>query len=256
MKPYRVDFLADSWLVIEIDGAAYHSSPEAVAKDEARDRFFDRHGYSVLRIPARLVFNSPRDAIQNVRAAIAAGRKPDGAVSPKQAVATPDWSLGNMAASVANSLIKLDEYVDIKLAVREATSRSRASFGSEKIVIDAALECAVRELQVEEFRLQSDDHRQLYENNRAHVRRILDDHGGGLRQEFTMHIPPILAPSPHPDSAIDAAIQRAHHLLLEERSMYFDEARRRMRTDPRLPKLVEAHLLKWNCSACWDAISA
>lgn len=73
--PYRVDFLADKWLVIEIDGAAYHSSHEAIAKDAERDRFLVNKGYSVLRIPAKLVFGDAIEAVRRVDATLAAGRK-------------------------------------------------------------------------------------------------------------------------------------------------------------------------------------
>jgi very-short-patch-repair endonuclease len=76
VNPYRLDFLADEWLAIEIDGAAYHSSPAAVAKDRERDRFLEGCGYKVLRIPAEVVFNEPQTAVARVRAAIAAGREP------------------------------------------------------------------------------------------------------------------------------------------------------------------------------------
>ncbi|WP_443018997.1 endonuclease domain-containing protein [Sphingobium sp. MI1205] len=45
---YRADFLVDDKLVVEIDGATYHSSPEAVARDRQRDEDMRREGYTVL----------------------------------------------------------------------------------------------------------------------------------------------------------------------------------------------------------------
>ncbi|MBP2442700.1 endonuclease domain-containing protein [Rhizobium leguminosarum] len=77
-KPYRVDFLVDRWLVVEIDGAAWHSDPEAVERDRIRDEFFVANGFSVVRIPAKLVFNTPSKAIDMVRAAVARGAPPKG----------------------------------------------------------------------------------------------------------------------------------------------------------------------------------
>ena len=74
VNPYRLDFLANTWLVVEIDGAAYHSSPEAVASDKKRDEFLRTQGYAVLRIPAKVVFATPEEAVFRVRTAIAAGR--------------------------------------------------------------------------------------------------------------------------------------------------------------------------------------
>lgn len=67
MTPYRVDFLANDRLVVEIDGAAYHSSPEEVARDAERDEALRSRGYSILRIPARVVFASPDEAVRMLR---------------------------------------------------------------------------------------------------------------------------------------------------------------------------------------------
>lgn len=66
---YRLDFLVDRRLVVEIDGAAYHSSPEAVVRDRARDAEMRDAGYYVLRIPAKIVFTTPYLAIAQVDAA-------------------------------------------------------------------------------------------------------------------------------------------------------------------------------------------
>lgn len=63
---YRADFLIDEKLVVEIDGAAYHSSPEAVAKDRQRDEDMRREGYFILRIPAQVVFQDPAEAVKRV----------------------------------------------------------------------------------------------------------------------------------------------------------------------------------------------
>ncbi|WP_082585397.1 DUF559 domain-containing protein [Rhodanobacter sp. Root179] len=71
LAPYRVDFLANDRLVVEVDGAAYHSSPEEVARDAERDETLRSRGYTVLRIPARLVFNSPGKAVDRLRTALA-----------------------------------------------------------------------------------------------------------------------------------------------------------------------------------------
>lgn len=63
---FRGDFLIDDKLVVEIDGAAWHGSPEAMARDAARDKIIQAEGYTVLRIPARVVFNSPAEAVRQV----------------------------------------------------------------------------------------------------------------------------------------------------------------------------------------------
>lgn len=63
---YRADFLIDDKLVVEIDGATYHSSPEAVLRDLKRDDDMRREGYSILRIPAREVFLDSAAAVKKV----------------------------------------------------------------------------------------------------------------------------------------------------------------------------------------------
>lgn len=66
---YRADFVANERLVIEIDGAAYHGSPEAQARDRQRDLDMHAMGYVVLRIPAKMVFRTPGQAIRMVEKA-------------------------------------------------------------------------------------------------------------------------------------------------------------------------------------------
>lgn len=66
---YRLDFLVDKRLVVEIDGAAWHSSPEAIERDKNRDAELRNVGFYILRIPAKLVFNDPNTAINKVREA-------------------------------------------------------------------------------------------------------------------------------------------------------------------------------------------
>jgi very-short-patch-repair endonuclease len=72
--PYRADFLVDEKLVVEIDGAAFHSSPEAVVHDRIRDEHLQKEGYTILRIPAKVVFNNPKEAVKRVELARAAMR--------------------------------------------------------------------------------------------------------------------------------------------------------------------------------------
>lgn len=72
---YRADFLIDEELVVEIDGATYHSSPEAIARDKRRDIDMRREGFSVLRIPAQIVFQNPVEAVRLVEDARTTLRK-------------------------------------------------------------------------------------------------------------------------------------------------------------------------------------
>ncbi|WP_404479326.1 endonuclease domain-containing protein [Novosphingobium sp. BL-52-GroH] len=70
VKPYRLDFLVNDMLVVEVDGAAYHSSAEALKRDSERDRYLQSLRYSILRVPAKVVFNEPQVAMNSIRTAI------------------------------------------------------------------------------------------------------------------------------------------------------------------------------------------
>lgn len=67
---YRVDFILNDWLIVEVDGAEWHSSPEAIERDRIRDAALLELDYSILRIPAKTVFQSPKTAIMRVKKAL------------------------------------------------------------------------------------------------------------------------------------------------------------------------------------------
>lgn len=66
---YRLDFLVDDGLIVEVDGAQWHSSPEAIERDAERDTRLSASGYEILRIPAKVTLYKPDDAIKLVRRA-------------------------------------------------------------------------------------------------------------------------------------------------------------------------------------------
>lgn len=57
---YRVDFLVGN-LVVEVDGP-YHKA--RVDRDQIRDKYLQRMGYTIMRIPAALVASAPDEVIQ------------------------------------------------------------------------------------------------------------------------------------------------------------------------------------------------
>lgn len=66
----RADFLINECLIIEIDGAAYHTSQEAVRRDTQRDKFIRAHGFHILRIPAKYPLFRASATVNKVRRAI------------------------------------------------------------------------------------------------------------------------------------------------------------------------------------------
>lgn len=69
---YRVDFVADGWLVIETDGFEWHyHRQEQVAADLRRTRYLMAHGFSVIRFLGTEVWNDLDECVDEVRAALA-----------------------------------------------------------------------------------------------------------------------------------------------------------------------------------------
>ena len=68
----RVDFVVEGRLVVEIDGHEFHSSKEQIEGDRARDAALLALGLPTLRIPARIVLESPGVAASMLRGAVRA----------------------------------------------------------------------------------------------------------------------------------------------------------------------------------------
>jgi very-short-patch-repair endonuclease len=257
---YRLDFFANRWLVIEIDGAAYHSSPDAVARDEARDAYLESYDYTVLRIPAKIVFSTPLQAVAKVRSALAAGRKvvsqPDG---KRQAAAQKKPTLLDAALKFVDDFSAHMERAEQSMTAEKAMAKPRAIFEAEKVAIKIALEHADRQIEVDEFCAQSPENRKNYEENLAFFGAILKDSGnadpkGEVRQAIRERILPIEAPSPHPNPEINEDIKSRHRSLLEDRTEYFEKIRRQLSRNEQVRTLVMANLEEAGCLSCRDAV--
>ncbi len=66
----RVDFLVEGFLVVEIDGAAYHSDRQAFRRDRRRDNAAVIAGYTVLRFTFEDVMLHPEQLLAVVRQAL------------------------------------------------------------------------------------------------------------------------------------------------------------------------------------------
>jgi very-short-patch-repair endonuclease len=64
---FIVDFYCSSdRLIIELDGDP-HGDYSNIQKDEARDKYFETHGYKVIRFENRFVFQNPELVIEKIR---------------------------------------------------------------------------------------------------------------------------------------------------------------------------------------------
>ncbi|TBD04750.1 DUF559 domain-containing protein [Rhizobium leguminosarum] len=253
-KPYRLDFLANEWLVIEIDGAAYHSSPEAVERDGIRDKFFTDKGFAVVRIPAKVVFKTPKAAVEMVRVAVTKG-KPPGAVMVRPTAVSVVQTLLNAAKSVDKFVTDLDANVTKATAVDHALRSARNSFATEKIVVDAAMKTAQLSVDLEARFAADPNLRRRFDEVLARI------NAAGVRNNIPrperadpIVIAPITQPSPHQDRNVNEAILLGYLALTGERSRMFDEARRQIANDPRLAPHVQSHLEGRGCQPTWEEI--
>jgi len=70
--PYRVDFLVDSRLIVEIDGYLYHrASRQQVINDYKRDRYLTAQGYAVMRFSGYEVWDDAWACVAEVKAFLA-----------------------------------------------------------------------------------------------------------------------------------------------------------------------------------------
>jgi len=60
---YRVDYLIGDWLIIELDGPQHEKN-----RDEIRDKYLQKMGYGVLRVPLPTVALDPDAVIREIKA--------------------------------------------------------------------------------------------------------------------------------------------------------------------------------------------
>lgn len=73
----RVDFLLDGFLIVEIDGFAFHSKRGDMLRDRARNNSSAVSGYTVLRYMPEHIWFDPRLVVREIRAVLAGDqRKP------------------------------------------------------------------------------------------------------------------------------------------------------------------------------------
>ena len=250
---YRADFLAYDWLIIEVDGAAWHSSDAAVARDQERDQFLAREGYRVLRLPAKTVFNRPAEAMRQLEAAIFAGR-PERPRKPQ-----PEVDFGKA----------LDGLTDFVEGINRATTRLRNAevamreprriFGLEQMLLQGAVESAERQIRIAEFRSASQNNAELFDEARKGLSEDLEKHQDNVSQKSDrelIHLGPVERPSRHSDPETDQAIDNAFESLLQDRADLFARIKQRAADDPNLAVHAVSYLEKFGCKNLWrDALA-
>jgi very-short-patch-repair endonuclease len=72
-----VDFLLEGFLIVEIDGFAFHSNRQDMLRDRNRNNMSAVNGYAVLRYMPEHVWFSPDQVMAEIRAVLAAHHRAD-----------------------------------------------------------------------------------------------------------------------------------------------------------------------------------
>ena len=247
---YRVDFLANEWLVIEIDGAAYHSSPEAIARDKVRDEYFESLGYTVIRIPAKVVFHTPHDAVQRVRAALQEGKRSP----PVRVEKTGLQRLSQTMTSINDVLSEIDDGMSRKIAEDRALADARSAFEMEEIIIQNAMKAAKQEREISARCADDPTFAKTYAEFFAlFAQRPESD--ANPRKEKLLEVkvfPKSPLPSGNPDH--DAAIRLQFAQIVETRNTFLQEQRTTLANDAELRGLFRSILKSWECVEYWNLL--
>jgi len=244
---YRVDFLVNQWLVVEIDGAAYHSSPEAKMRDARRDRYFEGLGYSVLRIPAKIIFQNVKEAVDQVQAALKIGRRE---VLPSEPVARTGFQrLANTASSISKNIEKSEK----KFAVRNAVAEATGAYSAEESALKAAFEIASSRLEHHTWVSNLNaDRLECYQQSVRDLQSALGD----AYQGPALNVKPrkFVRPKATGDEWIDEQISVAFSHLETKREKCLSEAKARIQQNPSIRPYVESALVELGRADLWDTI--
>lgn len=253
---YRVDFLANKWLVVEIDGAAWHSSPEAIERDKLRDQYFEGLGYSVLRIPAKVVFNAPGEAVQRVQSALQKGKR----VMPVPVQKTGWQRLSETASALSEGLDTINDSVRRIQTVQMAMEDAKLAASQERTAISAAISMAQSELETADWLSDADEEtRMLFEESYTSITEAVtnrrSERQGRGHDKIEVRVFPA-APAPHDNQDCHAAIQAEYLRIVEERAEFLVAQQLIINTDSRMPPIVERKLGELGCGEFWRLLIA
>lgn len=250
---YRTDFLVNNWLVVEIDGATYHSSPEAITNDQERDRYFESLGYSVVRIPAKVVFNEPAEAVRRFESAFALGKRPPVIVEQKNGFVR----LSETVAGAGKFMNDINDHVSRSRAIDAAINGSREAFSSEKIAITAALDQARRRVETNEWIGESPSRKVAFEQATRRMEALFEKHDQttASRHDEKLVVREFLPPDLSRTPDFRDEIERSYERLALERKEFFQEARQQLRKDKRLEPHVQDILRDLGCDRYWHHIN-
>ena len=225
---YRTDFVINARLVVEIDGAAYHGSPEAKARDAERDRWMRSEGYHVLRIAAKTALSTPGNAIAQVDIAIRDHdvRKPTKTEPPNHGplvghAAALIKDTGRTLGAIADGAAYVNRFAAIKLKTQEVVAPLEDAIHRERMIVGAALKYAEAQAEIDRFSRDPENKRR-YDKSRQRVVEAINRASGGTYVEngpctvSFLDVPSIddIRLEHHNDAEIDASVSREEASIL------------------------------------------
>lgn len=235
---YRVDFLVNQWLVVEIDGAAYHSSPEARMRDAERDRFFEGLGYTVLRLPAKLVFERPASAVDQVKSAVVVGKREVPLELTDPVKSSGMARLSRTAALFAKNV----EMAEKKSAIKRGLMKAEVAFAAEQSAWKAALEMARQRQDHDEYLANlGPDGRTLYQQCLADLRAASGVHE--TRELPSPFYEAFVRPDLTEDEWVNDNLRSGFDQISARRDEKFRSMREVIKGNPELKKYIEVALI-------------
>lgn len=212
LSSYRFDFVVNGRFVIEVDGAAYHSSPEQIERDRIRDEYSIQKGFKVLRIPASVVFKTPGEALRRVKEMLAEPLELT-APAPTKAMAGMVGLTGYLAA-FSEGVDAFSREITIASLRQSAAASYKSAISTEEIFLEALVGRVESDQKVA---LMSPQERRHYDEMWSKFGALRTDDIKGARIEACTWTE-IIPPAPVNDPELQRQIEAEYVYAMEERS--------------------------------------
>lgn len=210
---YRYDFVANGRQIIEIDGAAYHSTAQQMERDRIRDQRSIAGGYRVLRIPAMVVFNHPEEAIARLKAVL---EETPTFMEPQEP------GIGEVVRIAAQSLRTASRDALIRVKVFNAMANLKNAINAERDQLQTLIKLAETQLELD----QTPGRRQLSEKvAKAYLDEDRISQSASRLEDYAWADIP--GPDPVEDKEVLQKIEREFKRITGERSAWIEELGRR-----------------------------
>lgn len=237
---YRFDFVLNSRYIVEIDGATYHSSPEQVERDRIRDELSVANGYSVLRIPASIVFNNSAEAIRRVKNFAFKSTTP---LMPPVAKPVPTGRpIVHYLRDLSRGIADLTQNIHDASLRQAALSEFRKAISQEQIFLGAMVNKVESKIRVMNL---PPDERKFHDEMYA---RLTNGSNSAVEKTLaaTFCWSPVVLPEPIDNLDIQLQIERECADLLEERRKRFMDLRETCSKDPMFELLFHRYMKESN----------